>query len=451
MRLARELPWSAAGVVALTALVYVSAARTVFQFDDYNVIVDNPEVHSLGAWTQALGAGVRPLLRLSYTLNWLTETGPASFVLVNVIVHLLNTLLVLVLARSWLTARSEWLEPTARGVVSVLAALLFALHPAQTEAVTYVCGRSTSLMALPYLAVLALHGREQGRRGHVVLGMLGMVAALAVKETAITLPLALMWWDRARGLAWGAAWRRTRPYWLLALGVALVFLLTPAYRTHWQRSLDFNTLYGNLATQSLAWVYLLRQTLWPLALNIDPDLPVLSGFDGVGWLVVAALGGAVVTGLALRWRPWWGWALLWAALHWVPLHLLLPRLDVANDRQLYLALWPLAMALAVELGRWRRAGVAVMLGLVLLTGLTALTVQRNRLYASEVALWEDTARQSSGKARVFNNLGYAYSLAGREDDAVAAYRRALCLDGHDVKARLNLYRLRPDPKLLQNP
>jgi Flp pilus assembly protein TadD len=60
------------------------------------------------------------------------------------------------------------------------------------------------------------------------------------------------------------------------------------------------------------------------------------------------------------------------------------------------------------------------------------------VYRSEVALWEDTTRRSPGKARAWNNLGYAYQQAGRFRDAEAAYLRALRVDPGYALARRNL-------------
>jgi len=68
--------------------------------------------------------------------------------------------------------------------------------------------------------------------------------------------------------------------------------------------------------------------------------------------------------------------------------------------------------------------------------LIIFTVRRNHVYRSEVTLWEDTAYKSPQKARVFNNLGYAYTMAGRYKDAEDAYLKAISL--------------KPDYKLPQN-
>lgn len=122
------------------ALAYANALVAGFQFDDFNIIVDNPAVHTLSAWWAGM-PGIRPLLKLSYTLNWLADPHPIGFHAVNVLLHLLNVALVWRLT-AHLPGRDGHEHGPERLRARVLTTLLFALHPIQTEAVTYVSGRS---------------------------------------------------------------------------------------------------------------------------------------------------------------------------------------------------------------------------------------------------------------------------------------------------------------------
>ena len=109
---------------------------------------------------------------------------------------------------------------------------------------------------------------------------------------------------------------------------------------------------------------------------------------GAGFAVLASVGVGVAL---LRAQPWYALAILWFLLHLAPTNSILPRLDAANDRQLYLAsLGPLALAgfALSPLPRWRMALVAIV-ALVLGAG----TVLRNQDYRSEVALWSDTVQK----------------------------------------------------------
>jgi protein O-mannosyl-transferase len=124
----------------------------------------------------------------------------------------------------------------------------------------------------------------------------------------------------------------------------------------------------------------------------------------------------------------------------LPTNSLVPRLDVVNDRQLYLALvgpaWLLGLALAPLAERRPRLAL---LGLAVLGVVLALaTAGHNRVYATEVAFWEDVARKSPGNARAANNLGYAYALACRDADALREFRRSQRLDPADYRAAINL-------------
>lgn len=440
----------AALLAACVLLAWLNALAGPFQFDDYNVIVNNPAVHSLPAWLDSM-PGIRPLLKLSYALNWTLDGGAFGFHLVNVAVHAANAVLAFLLLRSLDCLR-------AHGGATFLAALMFALHPVQTEAVTYVSGRSTSLMALFYLGSLLAYahaGVARPWRGRVVSAAL-FAAALMVKETAVTLPLALLLIDAVGpGFSWRASVRRHALHWsVLVVAVALA-ALSPTYRHLADVSIATRTIASNLLTQAEAIPWLAGQLVMPWRLNIDPDL----GITAIPTLSATAKGFAIlaiaVLGLAsLRRLPWLAFGVLWFLLHLLPTNSVLPRLDVANDRQLYLASLGICVLAAVVIQavlrrigwpEFARAAVVVVIAL----GLGAGTVLRNQDYSTQVALWEDTAAKSPGKPRVHNNLGWAYQQEGHHAQARAAYQRALALDPDYWRARINLQLLEesssPDP------
>jgi tetratricopeptide (TPR) repeat protein len=207
-----------------------------------------------------------------------------------------------------------------------------------------------------------------------------------------------------------------------------------------QRSAEFNGLYGNLATQFTGFAWLLQQWTLPLWLNIDPDLPLLKDFSGALWPLFLFIALFVLMLACWRRRPWISFALAWAMLQLIPLYLFLPRLDIANERQLYLAGWPLLLALSIELTLWLNTMTLRLVAAALLLSYTGLTVMRNQVYSSEIRLWKDTELKSPNKARVHNNLGHAYLLAQRNDEARSEFTTALKLDPQLYKARYNLLR-----------
>ena len=83
----------AALLAAIAVVVYLPSLAGPFQFDDYNVIVHYPTVHEWGSLFERAGAGVRAVLKASYTLNWTIDSGPFGFHLVNIALHATNAVL----------------------------------------------------------------------------------------------------------------------------------------------------------------------------------------------------------------------------------------------------------------------------------------------------------------------------------------------------------------------
>ena len=143
----RALGWLALAI----ALAYANALAGTFQFDDYNVIVYRDGVHSWQAWQDGLGHGIRPLLKASYTLDWTLGWGVLGFHLSNLLIHLGMSWLVLLLSRHFIAQHARLRDLAS---LPLLVALLFALHPGNTEAVTYITQRAESMMGLSFLASL---------------------------------------------------------------------------------------------------------------------------------------------------------------------------------------------------------------------------------------------------------------------------------------------------------
>lgn len=423
-------------LVAAVGLAWANAFRGEFQFDDWNVIVDDPRVTSLGAWWRAM-PGIRPLLKLSWALNHESGLGLAGFHAVNLAIHAANALLV----HGVLRRRFAW-------PAGLAGALVFALHPVQTEAVTYVSGRSTSLAAFLSLASLAAWSAGLARgRPWLVHGLSPALfaGALAVKEFAAVLPLALLLaaatdprlsWDARR------ATRGVVAHVAVLAGAAALALASPGYRMLLATSLGARDLADQLRTQIGGLGWLVGQLVRLDRLNADPALPVRTAWSAGLALGALALVTAVDFALAsFRRRPALAFGVLWFFLWLAPTNSLLPRLDVANDRQLYLPLAGVAALVAALAERRppRRVAVGV---LAIALALAAATHARNRVYASETAFWRDVAAKSPHNGRAWNNLGWALSLEDRDAEAAVAFSRALALDPADVRAAVNRRLLR---------
>jgi len=430
-RLRHPLAW----LLVATALAYLNALVAGFQFDDFNIIVDNSQVHSLAAWWQQM-PGIRPLLKLSYTLNWISGFGAPGFHAVNLLLHLINVALLWRLSR-FFPHPDQWPD-TGIWRARLLLTLLFALHPIQTESVTYISGRSMLLMTSFGLAALLIWleaGQHLRPAIWRILALLLFAAAILSKEVAVVLPLTLLLLP---------ATKRQSQASLLALFVTAALLLL-FFLFGYQRLLTQplpRGLAANLASEANALYYLLGQLCQPHALNIDPDLPELQAWTLLLVAQVCGIAGAVIVAWTQRrLRPWLSFGIGWFLLLLLPTHSLIPRHDLASERHLYLSaiglFWLAGLGLTGLLTRVPASVGAALVALLALTGAT-FTASRNQDYRDEVSLWQATVRLSPKKARVWNNLGYAHALAGQGVEARAAFQQALSLDPSHARSLANL-------------
>jgi hypothetical protein len=339
-------------------------------------------------------------------MNWSVSPSPMGFHLANVAIHAANACLVYAL-----------LKKRTETSIALITALIFALHPVQTEAVTYVTGRSVSLSALFALACLATTGWASA---------IFFACGLMVKETVVVVALL------KRGLT---------P--IIVLGVAVVAALASPWYLHlFGTSVATRSLSEQLMTQAHGITYLIGQLVRIGGMNADPKLPVITSWSWTLISNVALLVSLVAVGIVmLRKNKAIGLAILWFFLWLLPTNSILPRLDVANDRQLYVAMLGPAFLFAYGLALLPKSAKIVFVA-VLLLALATATHLRNRDYQDEVTFWDDTASKSPHNPRAFNNLGYALALEGRNQEADAAFSHAIDLDPNYVKAKVNLRLLR---------
>jgi len=429
-----------AALVLVTCAAYATSFAGTFQFDDWRVIVGDLHVQSLAAWWRSM-PGIRPLLKLTYALDHQSGLGLAGFHAFNLAVHLASACLAYLL----LERLGRRLPRPLPASAALAAALIFALHPVQTEAVTYLSGRSAALSgALALGSALAFTaGREGGRWWLVHLASpLLMALSLLVKEGAVVLPAAL-WLIEAlapRPFSWRASLRATSVHLSLAAAAAGAFLASPTYRGMLAASLSLRPPGLQLLTQARATAWLAGQLVPLRGLVADPALEPVASWSPGPILAALAVAVALLAGfLLLRRRPLPAFAVIWFLCWLAPQGWWLPRPELASERQLYLALlgpaWMAGAALARLPGpRARRASLAAVLVLALAAG----TALRSRVYRDEVWFWSDVVAKVPGNARAHGNLGYALALACRTGEARAELARAAALDPADLRPSVNL-------------
>lgn len=374
-----------------------------------------------------------------------------AFHVFNLVVHLVNVDLVLRLARA------------ARAPSAIVPAVLFALHPIQTEAVTYVSGRSSSLSTTFMLLALLFHARGVRRRSTWytwVAAPIAVVLATFTKETSLILPVGFVLWDvfieRAAPTPveatprrrWRAALGRQAPWWLFGAAIFAFMIAHSGYYALLYRVVGQRSFRDALVHQLAGMSYLAARLLLFQRPCIDPGL----WLPPSGWSVAA--GAALVVILAVR--IVWGrsklgagtssdvvaFGLAWFLLHAFVPYVLVSRVDVINERHAYVAnvgFFLAVGALAPRLqtvGLVRRAVPAITIPVLLF-----LTIRRNLEYSSPTVLWASTVREAPENPRAWNNLGVVNELAGNRGVARAMYLRAVAIDSRFLPALENLSRI----------
>ena len=217
-------PW-VLGVVGAAVVVfwaYAPAMHGEFLFDDNVLPFSLPNAAApLSAWI----GQIRPVLMFTYWINSrLSGEDPFSYHIFNVILHCLTSLLIFPMVRRLL----EWSGAPAslRNLLAGFAALVFLLHPAQTESVAYLAGRSESLSALLAAAAFTvfLYRRQTAVSWVTVAAIIALFgAALLSKEQAVVLPALLLltdyWWNP--GFSFKGIRRNWKLYLPMALGAAV--------------------------------------------------------------------------------------------------------------------------------------------------------------------------------------------------------------------------------------
>jgi protein O-mannosyl-transferase len=342
---------------------------------------------------------------------------------------------------------------------ALAAAALFALHPLSTEAVSYISQRSealaSGLVLAALLSVLAYDAAPPGRRLRFLVAAVALHGvALSAKPMAATMPFvwllvaAVLPTPEERPLAWHARISRrllpAAPLVLLSVVAAFGGVSAASGSGHAGFDLTFVTPLQYVATQLRALPIYVRLVLFPSGLNADWLFPFSRGFLEPAVLAGAAFVAALVGAAFLLVRRYASAEGEWPAVARVTAFgilfflgmlaptALVPLRDPFVEHRLYLATLGIVLAIVAacsvglrRLGPARGRAAGAVLALAAVAVLGAATAVRNEVWQSALALWGDASTKSPEKPRIWVNYGTALHFAGRYDDAVKAYDRAL--------------------------
>jgi len=465
---------ASAVLVGLCVAAYANMFPNEFVFDDRYIIVNNYLIRSLKnlpllfttnywGFIHDVNSGLyRPLVVTSFALNFLVnKLNPWGYHLVNLLLHIAGVLLLYHVSARLIGRRD----------VALMIAALFAVEPIHTEAVTGIVGRAELLAFVFVFLSLAFYmrAREPGTAGYVLslaASLTSFFLGLLSKENAASLVGLVVVYDLIYRLApaEGSVLRRVwliarsgfwgRYVWYLAVFGGYWFLryvvldVVSKTETTPIPFLDNPIAYVPAAVRALTALKVLGKYLVLLFIptrfsadySYNQIAPSTSFFEpAVLWVPVLAIVVLAYSVYALRSGrkgPLFG-SLFFVVTFSPVSNILFPIGTVMGERLMYLPSAGSSMVVVLALEhlyaacRARRIAPAVMRMVVLVIFCLAVgyysykTVERNRDWRTDIALFESALRVSPNSAKVHNNMGIAMAYQNRLEEALAEHRRAL--------------------------
>ncbi len=450
--------WGVGGLLlAATLAAHGGALDGGFHYDDRAAVKENLAIRvwqplfyltsPLAVSGEEGASGYRPLTVASFAVNYgLGRLDPFGYLLGNLFLHLAVSWMVFVVGRL-LLRDDRW---------AAVAAMVYALHPVNAEAINYVVARASLLAALGALISFWAFLRRRGGGGvwWTTAGLAAFAAALLSKESAVALlpALAVSPWlgepARGRGPVGTTMGRWVRP--ILPYVVVCV-----AYLVTWMNVAAMNMENRGAPAAYPAWTLMelvgrsLWLWVWPWPLGLDHPLTFINRFDAVlaMGLVVAAVGLVTVVLVSRRRYPLLAWGTVWvlaglaplAPLPWLTVKGLLQENRLAFSAAALAWLTAAAARRAIAYGSayaasggtrsmsawWIRGAVA--LGIVGMVGGVTMDRARSAVWNDDVRLWEEAVRLSPESRSAHLNLGASHMARREYDQAEGEFQRALAL------------------------
>jgi tetratricopeptide (TPR) repeat protein len=465
-RVQRYAPWLllAAGIVT-----YANSLSSPFIFDDVTITRKSPHLHTLWPPWRTMFAppnkpdSGRPVVTLSLLVNYaLGGEDVRGYHVLNVAVHILAGLALYgVMRRTLLGPALRARFAGSADWIALATALLWLVHPLQTECINYVYQRSESMMGLFYLLTLycAIRAAQSDRRWTWRLAAVAACAlGMASKEAMVTAPIVVVFYDWAfRSELFSAVWRKR---WPLYAGLGGTWAVLAALTASGPRTTSVGFGLGISAMtyaldQCLIVPRYLRLAFWPhpLVLDYGEAHPVamataLPYAIGLALLLVAV---AIVC-----WRrPRLGFPAAWVFLLLAPTSTVVPiASEVGAERRMYLPLAGIIVLAVIgvhELLRRVRAAYAAragrssvsnyagtMLVAAATVALSVISVARNQAYHDPEELWTAVTRERPQNRRAFCWCAASLAKHGRLDEAVQSYLKALAISPNYYDANYGL-------------
>jgi Tfp pilus assembly protein PilF len=430
-------------LIIATLLAYSKIFNAGFiTWDDPLYVINNKDIQGLGVeqmskwFSQYYVGNYHPLTMLSYAIDFmLGKTAPFIYHLTNILFHIANALLVYVFAK----------RVTSHIWVALFVALLFAMHPTQTESVSWIAERKNVLYGFFFLSAMNVYtGYAKDEKNVKLLWVVLLgIASMLSKAAAISLPFALfaidIWMQRPLGKA--KVWLEKLPLFILA-GIVVYVGINAQSEGEFLNLHPEYTAKHTIIFAGYAYVQYIIQLLLPVKLSVLYPYPESIGALHVIFLVLAI--GIVALGVIAYRKKWWllaGGGVFYTANIAIVLQFVQFGEVLMADRYLYIAclgIWIPAVAYLYQWSEKKSMRTAALAACSIISlSFLAITYQRNEIWMSELNFWKAIVETFPNSSVAQSSLGGVYLQEGNYAEADAHLNNAIQADPNNYKAWYN--------------
>jgi hypothetical protein len=446
---------------AVAFVLYAPAIKGPFVFDDKPNILESVAIRltnfSFTGLQKAVFGGrlsTRPVANITFALNyWVHEYNVYGYHIFNIIVHAINGFLLFFLFRLTLKLTNPTEHNRFSKAVPFLAALIWFVHPLQSQSVAYVVQRMNSMAAMFYILAILCYAWARLAEinkskyllfaGCIVSGLL----AIGSKENSATLPafIFLFEWYFFQDL--DLKWLKQKMFYILGvllISVAIVFLVlgdNPIDRIFAGYQIRDFTAEQRMLTQFRVIFFYISQLILPLPsrLSLEHDFPLSYSFFNPPTTILSIIALLFILGMAVffaRKHRLASFAILWflgnlfIESSFMPLEIIFEHRSYLPSMFLFLTV----TVLAAKLIKIPKLKIAISCLIIVL--LSFWTFERSRVWGDDELLMRDNVAKSPNKFRMYTNLGNVLTKKGRLEEALENYNIALRINPDDEKAYL---------------
>jgi len=437
-------------IIICSVSVYYNSLNAPFIYDDTRVI-ENLDIQKLNNIGLILTKYDRQLTYLTFLLNYhFNKQNTFGYHLFNVIIHTLTSILVFFLIKRivfFTNNRNSILLP-------LTVSLVFAVHPINTEVVTYIYNRSSSLSALFYLLSLLLFlntimTETKFQRLYFGLSLISFILSFFSKQISITLPVIIFILDYIFLSDFNITKVVSRKkfhitYWSLLI-VLLLLQYTVLRNIKEMKEETSWTLISYYITQPWLITKYLQLITVPTGQCINHIIKPVKTILELRFILPFLIISGIFISASVLYRKRQNKIILFSILFFfitlIPTTLFIVHI---GERHLYLPALGFYLGLSNIIFLCFKKELFINKNLILITIfatyifiLSVLTIKRNRLYNDPILMWQDAIIKYPDNVVAYNNRGNAYLNKGEYDRAISDCSEAIRLDKNNAKAYYN--------------